>query len=85
MTNEFKDITPGNGIRAGKYGGWNFSTEENFQFSNLGTNLLALSRIVDKCGDNNTFVDLGVDFGVSSLCLTYDSIERHTQVYGIDT
>jgi len=85
MTNEFKDITPGNGIRAGKYGGWNYSTEENFQFSNLGTNLLALSRIVDKCGDHNTFVDLGVDFGVSSLCLTYDAMERHNQVYGIDT
>tara|TARA_S200002703_G_scaffold39202_1_gene34314 strand:- start:3200 stop:4027 length:828 start_codon:yes stop_codon:yes gene_type:complete len=85
MEKEFKCITPGNGIRAGKYGGWNFSTEENFQFSNLGTNLLALSRIVDKCGEGNTFVDLGVDYGVSSLCLTYDAIERENQVYGVDT
>ena len=85
MEKEFKCVTPGNGIRAGKYGGWNFSTEENFQFSNLGTNLLALSRIVDKCGEGNTFVDLGVDYGVSSLCLTYDAIERHNQVYGVDT
>ena len=28
-------LTAGKGIRAGTKGGWNFSTEENFQFINL--------------------------------------------------
>ena len=78
-------VTVGKGIRAGKYGGWNFSTEEDFHFSNLGTNIYELTRVVDKCGENNVFVDLGVDYGVSSLTMTYDSIERNNIVYGIDT
>ena len=77
-------VTIGKGIRAGKYGGWNFSTEENFQFSNLGTNIYELARVVDQCGDNNVFVDLGVDYGVSSLTMTYDAIERNNTVYGVD-
>lgn len=77
-------VTTGNGIRAGKYGGWNFSTEENFNFSNLGTNIYELARVVDKCGDNNVFVDLGVDYGVSSITMTYDAIERNNIVYGVD-
>ena len=78
-------VTIGKGIRAGNYGGWNFSTEENFVFSNLGTNLYQLARVVDKCGENNVFVDLGVDYGVSSLTMTYDSVERNNTVYGVDT
>jgi hypothetical protein len=77
-------VTIGKGIRAGKYGGWNFSTEENFQFSNLGTNIYELARVVDKCGENNVFVDLGVDYGVSSLTMSYDAVERNNMVYGID-
>lgn len=60
-------LTIGADIRAGKYGGWNFSTEEEFRFSNLGTNVFHLDRVVQKLGENNTFVDLGVDYGVSSL------------------
>ena len=78
-------VTVGKGIRAGTKGKWNFSTEENFQFSNLGTNIYELARVVDKCGENNVFVDLGVDYGVSSLTMTYDAKERNNKVYGIDT
>lgn len=75
----------GKGIRAGTYGEWNFAEEENFKFSNLGTNIYQLTRVVDKCGENNVFVDLGVDYGVSSLTMTYDALERNNVVYGIDT
>ena len=85
VDHQYTQVVPGIGIRAGKYGGWNFSTEENFQFSNLGTNIYELARVVDQCGEDNVFVDLGVDYGVSSLTMTYDSIERNNTVYGIDT
>ncbi len=78
-------VTVGKGIRAGTKGGWNFSTEENFKFSNLGTNIYELARVVDKCGENNVFVDLGVDYGVSSLTMTYDAEERNNKIYGVDT
>jgi|TARA_R100000084_G_scaffold104201_1_gene60632 hypothetical protein len=77
-------VTIGKGIRAGNYGGWNFAEEENFKLSNLGTNIYQLTRVVDKCGENNVFVDLGVDYGVSSLTMTYDAIERNNIVYGVD-
>ena len=78
-------VTVGKGIRAGAFGGWNFSEEENFNFSNLGTNIYELARVVDKCGENNVFVDLGVDYGVSSLTMTYDAEERNNKIYGVDT
>ena len=61
-------VTIGKGIRAGNYGGWNFAEEENFKLSNLGTNIYQLTRVVDKCGENNVFVDLGVDYGVIKHC-----------------
>jgi len=78
-------LTIGADIRAGKYGGWNFSTEEEFRFSNLGTNVFHLDRVVQKLGENNTFVDLGVDYGVSSLILTMDAVEKNNKIYGVDT
>jgi hypothetical protein len=72
-------------IRSGEEGGWNFSTKEYMELSNLGTNLFHLDRLVDKCGNDNVFVELGVDCGVSSLLFSIDAIERNNKTFGVDT
>lgn len=69
----------------GDIGTWNMSLNEKFEFGNLGINAFNLAQTVGKMGGNNVFVDLGVDFGTSSLCMSYEAIEKNNNVYGVDT
>ena len=69
---------------SGARGAWNAEESGLCRLSNLGVHLLRLYAIVDRCGEHNTFVDLGVDHGVSSLALALDAITRHNTVYGVD-
>jgi len=73
-----------NGKRSNKVGNWNMSLSERFEFGNLGINIVALSEVIRNLGSDNVFVDLGVDYGISSLFMTYESIERNNTVYGVD-
>lgn len=70
--------------RGGASGGWNREESGHCCLSNLGVNLLRLYAVVDRAGRDRTFVDLGVDHGVSSLALGLDAIERGNLVYGVD-
>jgi hypothetical protein len=74
-----------NGKRKETVGNWNMSLNEKFEFGNIGINIVALSQVIGDLGSDNVFVDLGVDYGISSLCMTYESIEKNNKVYGVDT
>ena len=50
----------------------------------LGINVIRFMEIVDSMGDNNTFVDLGVETGRSSKILLNNAIAKKNKVIGVD-
>ena len=77
----------GRRIGDGSIQSWNMSEDpiSNLGYVGaLGINIFGLSQVVDRMGENNNFVDLGVQFGDSSLCMSYNAIERNNRVYGVD-
>jgi predicted O-methyltransferase YrrM len=50
----------------------------------LGINTIKFLEIKDSLGNNNIFVDLGVETGKSSRILLDKSIDRNNKIYGVD-
>lgn len=52
--------------------------------SDLGINVVKFIEIVENMGENNIFVDIGVETGKSSKILLNNAIQKNNKVFGID-